>query len=133
MDPEQQTPQQNIAPSATNSTQTQTAPTANQTSSTADTKSFDLYEWAYRIGFATIFLVNAIYAAIHPEDFVKLLENNIVASKIGFANQMVMFTAVNDLVLGILILTGWKKRLVNAWAGIWLILVAGLKLMNLVF
>lgn len=87
--------------------------------------------WFFRLGFASIFLVNAVYAAIEPESFTDLLDANQIARLIGHAGLMVKFAMVNDLLLSILIVGGWRKRMVYAWAGAWLLMVAGLKLMNL--
>lgn len=86
--------------------------------------------WLFRLGFASIFLVNAVYATLEPQSFIDMLNNNPVASLIGHADFMVKIAMVNDLLLGIFIIGGWRKRLVYAWAGLWLLLVAGLKLMN---
>lgn len=89
--------------------------------------------WTFRTGFASIFIVNAIYAAVHPQEFLSLLEQNVIARAIGHADLLIKVTTINDLLLGILILTGWRSKLITAWAGLWLLLVAGLKLMNLFF
>jgi len=87
--------------------------------------------WLFRLGFASIFLVNAIVAAIKPHDFISLLSNNVVASLIGHEDVMVKIAMVNDALLGVLILVGWKRNWINAWAGTWLLLVATIKMMNL--
>ncbi len=89
--------------------------------------------WFFRFGFASIFLVNAIYATIEPESFTSMLAANPVANAIGHHDLMVKITMVNDLLLAIFIIGGWRKRLVYAWAGMWLLLVAGLKMMNLFY
>lgn len=89
--------------------------------------------WFFRLGFASIFLVNAVYATLDPESFTVLLEKNPVASAIGFTDLMLKFALVNDLLLAIFIIGGWRKQWVYAWAGAWLLLVAGLKMMNLFF
>lgn len=87
--------------------------------------------WFFRLGFASIFLVNAVYAAIDPASFTSMLAKNPVANLIGFHDLMLKVAMVNDLLLGVFIIGGWRKRMVYAWAGAWLLLVAGLKLMNL--
>ncbi|MFZ1324081.1 MAG: hypothetical protein WAQ57_02895 [Candidatus Saccharimonadales bacterium] len=89
--------------------------------------------WFFRLGFASIFFVNAIYAVFKPASFASLLEANVIASAIGHTDLMVKFAIINDLLLGIFIVGGWRKQLVYGWAGAWLLLPAGLKLMNLVF
>lgn len=87
--------------------------------------------WFFRLGFASIFFVTAVSAALEPESFTGMLRDNLVAGPIGYHDIMVKIAMVNDLLLTVLIIGGWRKRLTYAWAGIWLILVAGLKLMNL--
>lgn len=92
-----------------------------------------LTQLIFRLGFASIFLINAIVATLHPEDFVGLLENNIIASRIGHYSVMMNIAMINDLLLGSFILLGKYKRLVYPWAGLWLLMIAGMKLMNIVF
>lgn len=89
--------------------------------------------WLFRLGFASIFLVNAIFAVFEPGSFASVVETNVISSAIGFTDLMVKIAIANDLILAVFIIGGWRKRLVYAWAGAWLILVAGMKLMNLVF
>lgn len=88
--------------------------------------------WFFRFGFASIFFVNAVYAVFEPTSFAAVLEANPVASALGMTDLMVKIAICNDLILSVFIIGGWRKRWVYAWAGAWLLLVAGLKLMNLV-
>lgn len=92
-----------------------------------------LLNLVFVVGFASIFIANAIDAIENPAGFAKVIDNNIIAKHIGASELMVWIAIINDLILGALILTGWKKKYIYAWAGAWLILVAGMKLMNLVF
>ncbi len=89
--------------------------------------------WLFRLGFASIFLVNAVYATFHPLEFTQLLQANPISNAIGYHDFMVRIAMVNDLLLGIFILGGWRKKFVYAAAGAWLLLVASLKLMNLIY
>lgn len=89
--------------------------------------------WFFRLGFASIFFVNAVYAIFEPESFATVLESNPVASAIGMIDFMVKIAIFNDLILAVFIVGGWRKKWVYAWAGAWLLMVAGLKLMNLFF
>jgi hypothetical protein len=89
--------------------------------------------WFFRLGFASIFFVNALYAVFEPTSFSDVLEQNIIASKIGQIDLLVKFAIINDLLLSIFIVGGWRKQMVYTWAGAWLLMPAGLKLMNLVF
>lgn len=88
--------------------------------------------WFFRLGFASIFFVNALYAVFEPASFAGVLEKNLIASQIGHTNLMVQIAIINDLLLSVFIVGGWRKQLVYTWAGAWLLMPAGLKLMNLV-
>lgn len=87
--------------------------------------------WFFRLGFASIFFINAVYAALEPQAFADLLAANPLSRALGQTDLLIKITMVNDLLLTIFIVGGWRKRMVYAWAGGWLLLVAGLKLMNL--
>lgn len=87
----------------------------------------------FRLGFASIFLVNSLYAALRPSDFTELLYANPLTNSLGYTDTMVKAAMVNDLLLGVLILCGWRKKLVFAWAGVWLLMVTGIKTLNLFF
>lgn len=89
------------------------------------------YGLTFRMGFASIFLINSINAWLQPNDFIKLIENNPIIGLVGHIDLMVALIAVNDLILGILILSGRLKKLVYAWSGVWLLIVAAVKLMFL--
>ena len=89
--------------------------------------------WFFRFGFASIFLMNAIYAIYEPSSFAGVLEENPIASSLGMTDVMVKTAITNDIILSVFIIGGWRKRFVYAWAGIWLLLIAGLKLTNLIF
>ena len=86
----------------------------------------------FRGGFASIFLINGIIAWIHPQDFIQLLSSFPIAAMLGFIPQMIAFTGLHDIVLGVLILIGVWRRYVLAWAGLWLSLVTLIKLVSLI-
>lgn len=91
-----------------------------------------LMDWVFRVGFSTIFLSNAWTAVVDPDGFVKLMEGNFLARMVGHFEAQVYIIAINDLLLGILILTGFKRNFVYAWAGAWLIVVTFFKATSLV-
>jgi len=90
---------------------------------------------AVRIGIASIFVVNAIVAGVHPEEFTSVLRANLVGGRLpdGLLGPMVVFAGLNDLALGAAILSGRQRKLVFAWMAAWVVLVGGLKLMNLIW
>ena len=108
-------------PSESNNNLTQTPPNL--------TNAFDgkFFRWIFTIGFSSIFLINSLNAAIKPNDFIKLLAANPISHTIGHYSLMTTIIVINDLIIGILILTGWKKKYVWAWSGGWLIIVAVIK------
>ena len=86
-----------------------------------------LLELAFRAGFASIFLINAVNAVVDPDSFKKLLAANILVPQALPLDALVQVAAVNDLLLGIFLLTQWKRKWVYAWAGVWLLIVASVK------
>ena len=86
-----------------------------------------LFGWIFTAGFSSIFLINSLNAALKPNDFIRLIAANPLSRAVGHYGIMTKLILVNDLIIGVLILTGWKKKYVWAWAGIWLLIVAGIK------
>lgn len=86
----------------------------------------------FRIGFASIFLINALIAWLKPSDFTQLLENNVVFNLIGHESLLVKLIGANDFILGLLILFK-PSRYVFLWAAAWLFGVTCLKALNLAF
>ena len=91
-------------------------------------------ELIFLIGLAGVFLVNAVVAWVEPTGFVKLVRDSAVGSWLGLADAgwLVPVIGVNDLVVGVGILAaiwsrGTSRRLVLAWAGVWLLAVTLLK------
>jgi uncharacterized membrane protein YphA (DoxX/SURF4 family) len=89
-------------------------------------------EWSFRIGLATVFLINAVTAITDPSGFLKLLQHNFVAQIVGHYQVLLYVIAVNDFILGLLILLGFARRYVLAWAGVWLMIVTFFKATSLV-
>ncbi|HEY5550035.1 MAG TPA: hypothetical protein VIK37_02450 [Candidatus Saccharimonadales bacterium] len=91
-----------------------------------------LLEWVFRVGLASVFIINSITAIFQPGSFRGLLENNFVGAFLGHYQLLLYVIAVNDLFLGLLLLSGVKKKYVYAWAGIWLAIVSFFKLTALI-
>ena len=83
-----------------------------------------ILEALFILGFASIFLVNFVNGWVDPLSFKKLLIDNVFIPKGVPLNLLVGFASVNDLVVGLLILSGWKKKWVYGWAGAWFLIVA---------
>jgi uncharacterized membrane protein YphA (DoxX/SURF4 family) len=91
-----------------------------------------IFDLAFRFGFATVFLANSWTALVDPGGFLKLIEGNFVAQLVGHYQVMLHVIAINDFILGLLILSGFKRTYVHAWAGAWLIVVTFFKITSLI-
>jgi hypothetical protein len=96
-----------------------------------------LFEVAFLLGLASLFLVNALVAAVEPEDFTSLVGDSSLARGLGLDDASWVATAigVNDLTLGIASLGAIRYRRIRpallAWSGGWLFTVAVIKLSSL--
>ena len=88
--------------------------------------------WLFRIGFASVFLINSIVALVDPSGFVKLMQNSLMGHFIHDFTPWVRLIAANDAVLGLLILSGRYSSYVLAWSGLWFLTITVLKLSDLV-
>jgi hypothetical protein len=88
-------------------------------------------DWIFRMGFSTVFLANSWTAVVDPNGFLKLIENNIAGRLIGHYQTQLYMIAINDFVLGLLILSGFRRKLVYTWAGAWLLIVTFFKITSL--
>lgn len=81
----------------------------------------------FLLGLAGVFLVNAIVAVVHPDDFVGLVAGSSIGRTLGLAEAgwVAPLIAANDLALGLAVLAAarWRagRRLVLAWTGVWLL------------
>jgi hypothetical protein len=88
-------------------------------------------DWLFRVGFAMVFIINAATALVQPDSFRKLIEGNFISHALGHTQIMLYIIVVNDFFLGLLILSGWKKKYVYAWSGAWLFIVTFMKFTSL--
>lgn len=87
--------------------------------------------WLFRLGFAGVFLVNSIVALVDPGGFIKLMQGSFMGFFIHDFAPLVWLIAANDLVLGMLILSGRWQIYVLAWSGLWLLAVTLIKISSL--
>lgn len=96
------------------------------------TAGLDIFlHWLFRLGFASIFLVNSVTAWLHPASFVELLHAFPPAQWVGHTDLLLILIGVNDLILGLLILMGIGKKFVWTWAGVWFAIVTIVKFFSL--
>ena len=88
-------------------------------------------------GLAGVFIVNAIVAAVEPPDVRELVERSLVGRVIPamHGRWVAWVVAGNDAMIGTALLaTYWRPRarpFILAWAGVWLLAVALVKLTSL--
>jgi hypothetical protein len=92
-------------------------------------------EVVFLLGLAGVFVSNAVVAWIDPASFVKLAQDSRIGAWLGLGDApwLAPVICVNDFVVGIGVLAAiwWARlprRLILAWAGIWLLAVTILKL-----
>jgi len=85
-------------------------------------------------GLSGVFIVNALVAVLQPSDFTTLVERSFVGRAVPtMSGRWIAWAiAVHDLTIGLCLLaTMWILRVrkaVLAWAGMWLLVVALVKL-----
>lgn len=87
--------------------------------------------WLFRIGFASVFLINSIIALLDPSGFIKLMQSSLMGQFIHDFTPWVRLIVLNDAVLGVLILSGRYSQYVLAWSGLWFLAITVLKLSDL--
>ena len=93
--------------------------------------SHDPTQLLFRLGFAGVFLVNALVALLDPSGFIKLMQGSFMGGFIHNFTPFIGLIALNDFVLGLLILSGRWQNYVLAWSGLWLLAVSVIKLSSL--
>jgi len=81
-----------------------------------------LQHWLLRLGLAGIFLSNSLGAFYDTSSYMDLMRTSLMGRLIGDLRPWVEFIKYNDLVVGLLILSGLWPKYVWAWAGLWLII-----------
>jgi hypothetical protein len=89
----------------------------------------------FLIGLAGVFLANALVGWLEPASFVQLAKDSRVGGwlRLGSASWLVPVICVNDFLVGVGVLAVIRsprpvRRVVLAWAGLWLLAVTLLKL-----
>lgn len=80
-------------------------------------------DFFFRLGLSGIFLTSSLTAWFAPDEFIELLEHNQLALAIASPEQLVSLIGLNDFLLFGLILSGKWRKLVAAWAILWLLIV----------
>lgn len=104
---------------------------ANITSPIFVSKSTTLPEILFSVGLASIFLVYAVVAYLHPETIKTAYLSNPLGKNIGHAEVAVEVSMFMNVFLGILAFVQRWKGIVYALAGAWLLIIAVFKVLNL--
>ena len=93
-----------------------------------------LFEVAFLLGLAGVFLINAVVAVVQPEDFTSLVADSSLGRRLGLddAGWLAPAIGINDLALGVASLGAIFYRRIRpallAWSGGWLLSVAVVKM-----
>jgi hypothetical protein len=92
-------------------------------------------EMIFLVGLGGVFLANAAVAWVEPAGFTKLVHDSGIGRwlRLDHADGLIPLIGINDLVVGAAVLGAiWSRptprRVVLAWAGLWLLAVTLLKL-----
>ncbi len=86
-------------------------------------KRISILDFLFRLGLSSFFIINSLTAWFFPSEFLELLGTNTLASTIASPQFWVYVIGVNDAVLFLLILSGYWRKNIAIWAGLWIIAV----------
>lgn len=88
-------------------------------------KKYVTFPFLIRIGLACVFLANSLTAFLTPDEFQELVSGSFVAGILGSLSisvaAFVTFIGVNDLVVAILLVLGWRTTYVARYATAWML------------
>lgn len=89
--------------------------------------------YLFRIGFAGVFLINALVAVLQPRDFLALLQNSLATNWFPWLETLIPLIALNDLAIAVVILFAPSRYrpYVYAWTGLWFLAITVVKLLAL--
>lgn len=74
-----------------------------------------------RFGLACAFLANSLTAFLYPDEFKEVISGSFISHFLPISvSAFVIFVGINDLIVAILLLLGWKVSKVAIWASIWI-------------
>jgi hypothetical protein len=89
--------------------------------------------WLTRLGLACIFLSNSFGAFYDTSSYMDLMRTSFMGRFISDLRPWVEFIKYNDLLVGLLILSGFQQKYVWAWAGLWLIVASLIRFSAILF
>ncbi len=79
--------------------------------------------WLFRIGLSSFFLVNSIGGWTRSGEIMNALMHNRLTMAIGHMDGLMNIIGLNDALLFLLILSGKYKKVMLAWATVWMLIV----------
>ena len=81
------------------------------------------YNFLIRLGLGTIFIANGLAAFFAPAEFVELVSNSFVAHFLPVSPETFVGIgiALNDSIVGLLLIVGIATRRTAIWAMLWLL------------
>lgn len=86
----------------------------------------------FRLGFASVFLVNGLTELIDPYAHLYMMQQSVLNYFIADFTALMKFVAFSDLLLAALILFARWNGYLMLCVGLWLLAVTGLRLLSLV-
>lgn len=84
-------------------------------------KRFLTFPFLIRIGLACVFLANSLTAFLTPSEFQDLVSNSFVAGLLPISvASLVTFIGFNDLIVSLLLFSGWRTNRVATYATAWI-------------
>ena len=85
-------------------------------------KKFLTWSFLIRLGLACVFLTNSLTAFLSPGEFQELVSGSFLAGLLPVSvASFVLFIGINDLVVALLLLSGWRFSKVAIWAALWMV------------
>ena len=83
-------------------------------------KNFFTLSLILRVGLACVFFVNSYSAFVDPSEFIDLISGSFVAGLLPVSvASFITLVGFNDLIVGLLLLSGWRLTLVATYATLW--------------
>lgn len=79
--------------------------------------------WFFRVGLSSFFLINSIGSWTRSDEIMDALMHNRVTMAIGHMDGLMNIIGLNDALLFLLILSGKCKKVMLAWAAVWILIV----------
>ena len=85
-------------------------------------KKYLTYPFLIRIGLACAFFANTLTAFFTPGEFEDIVSGSFLVHILPISvASFVVLISINDLIVSVLLLFGWRTARVAVWAAIWIV------------